>query len=146
VNGFVCIDACVAVKWVMPEEDSHLAVALYTRLADDNDAIIAPPHMTVEVMNAIWRRANRGDLTFANAEEAIARFMDFPISLAAPTGLYESAVQLARRFNRPTVYDTHYVALAEIAECEMWTADKRLLNSLGGRLDYVRDLADFPST
>ena len=143
VNGFVCIDACVAVKWVVPEHDSATADALFARITTENDAMIAPPHMPVEVVNALRKKVLHKEITPAESERALASFLSFPVSIAAPEGLYESAFLLAQRFDRPTVYDTHYVALAEIAGCEMWTADQRLLNALGGRLPFVKSLSSF---
>lgn len=143
MSDVVCIDACVAVKWVVPEEDSDRAQALFERIMADGDTMIAPGHMPVEVLNAIWKKASRGDITQTEADEALQTFLKFPISLAAPAGLHEAALALARRFNRPTVYDTEYVALAEFAGCQLWTADLRLVNALNGRLPFVRPLHQF---
>ena len=143
MNGFVCIDASVAVKWVIPEEDSELAQRLYEHSLAESDTVIAPPHMPVEVLNAIRKRVSRRDLTPVEADEAATAFLDFAVSLAAPRDMHMKSMSLALQFDRPTVYDTHYVALAQIAECVMWTADKRLLNALGGRLPFVRDIAEF---
>jgi predicted nucleic acid-binding protein len=140
-SGFVCIDACVAVKWVVPEEDSEQALALYQRVSRERDTIIVPPHMPTEVLQAIWKKARRDELTWSEAERALDAFLNFPISLATPSGLYLSALYYTRQFGRPTVYDTQYVALAEIAGCELWTADIKLVNSLQGKLPFVRTLA-----
>jgi predicted nucleic acid-binding protein len=49
----------------------------------------------------------------------------------------------------PRAYDTAYLALAQLRNCEFWTADKRLFNAVSGELDWVRwlgDYADAPST
>jgi predicted nucleic acid-binding protein len=144
VSGFVCIDACVAVKWVVPEADSDRALALYQRIADEGDTIIVPPHMPVEVVQALWKKRLRKELTPAEADSALATFLEFRLSLASPAGLYEASWQLAQRFDRPTVYDTQYVALAEIAGCQLWTADIKLVNALNGKLPFVKPLAAVP--
>lgn len=146
MSGFVCIDACVAAKWVLPEDDSDIAFDLYAYVTAENLAIIVPPHMPIEVTNTIRKKARRQEITPADAEEALSTFLDLPISIAMPDGLHESALLLATRFDRPNVYDTTYVALAEIAGCEMWTADLRLLNALGNRLPFVKSLAAFSPT
>jgi len=140
VSGFACIDASVAAKWVLPEDGSDLALDLYTRLRSSDTTIIAPAFMSAEVANALRRRVVRRLLTQFAAEELLSAFLGFAISLAAPNGLQEEALRLADRFDRPTVYDMHYVALAQIAECELWTADRSLLNALAGRLPFVRPL------
>lgn len=145
MNAFVCIDACVAVKWVLPEHDSDQAFELYTHILAEKDSIIAPPHMPVEVVNTIRQKVRRGEITPADAEDALSAFLALPVNIATPEGLYESSLLLAQRFDRPTVYDTHYVALAQIAGCEFWTADKKLLNALGGRLPFVKELSPLPA-
>jgi predicted nucleic acid-binding protein len=144
VNGYVCIDACVALKWVVPEADSETADALLIRITSEKDVMIAPPHMLVEVVNALRKKVLRKEITPAESEQALATLLSFPISIAMPEGLYESALLFAQRFDRATVYDTHYLALAQLADCEMWTADQRLLNALGGRLPFVKSLDSFP--
>lgn len=128
---------------MLPEEHSDLALHLYRKSRAEDAALIAPPHMPVEVVNAIRRRVARELITQAEADEVLSTFLTFSIGLAVPEGLYEQALRLARQFDRPTVYDTHYVALAEIAGCELWTADQRLLNALGGRLKFVKPLHSF---
>ena len=45
---------------------------------------------------------------------------------------------LATRFNRPAAYDAHYLALAEMMNCEFWTADRRLFNVVKDELPWVR--------
>ena len=145
MNAFVCVDACVAVKWVLPEPDSDLASDLYARIVAGNDSIIVPPHMPVEVVNTMRKKVRRGEISPADSEDALSAFLGLPVRIAIPEGLYESAFQLAQRFDRPTVYDTHYVALAQIAGCEVWTADLKLLNSLDGRLPFVKPLASVRS-
>lgn len=145
MSEYACIDACVAVKWVLPEHDSDQASALFDHLTAVKASLIAPPHMPIEVVNTIRKKARRQEITPADSEDALAAFLALPLSIAMPDGLYESALLLATRFDRPTVYDTTYVALAEMAGCDMWTADQRLLNALGNRLPFVKSLASYSS-
>ena len=69
--------------------------------------------------------------------------MDFAVELATPRGLHERALRLAQDYDRPAVYDMHYVALAQLAGCDLWTADQRLINALNGRLALVKDLRTY---
>jgi predicted nucleic acid-binding protein len=139
----ICVDASVAAKWVLEEDASDKALILYR---DNQDAgLVAPPFLLAEVTNAIWRRAVRTRLGRQDAEDALTAFLAFEVALAAPVEVYLLALQLADQFARPAVYDMHYVALAQIAGCELWTADQRLLNALGGRLAFVRPLQDYGS-
>jgi predicted nucleic acid-binding protein len=52
-------------------------------------------------------------------------------------------MEFAHRFNLPASYDSHYLALAEREECELWTADRRLQRAVKGQLDWIRTLEDY---
>jgi predicted nucleic acid-binding protein len=43
------------------------------------------------------------------------------------------------------VLDAHYLALAEQQNCEYWTADTRLWNTVRGKLSWIRWLGDYHS-
>lgn len=60
-----------------------------------------------------------------------------------PPNLYGEAFALAAASNRPTVYETHYVALAQMLGCELWTADLALLNALADTAPYVRAIGHY---
>jgi predicted nucleic acid-binding protein len=143
VSDFVCVDASIAVKWLLPEDDSDRALALRRWLRSERTTLVAPPHMPTEVTNVIRQRVVRQELTAAEGEELAAVFVEMPIMVASPPPLYHTALELAQRFHRPTVYDTQYVALAQIAGCDFWAADRKLTNALDNRLPFVRLLQTF---
>jgi predicted nucleic acid-binding protein len=43
----------------------------------------------------------------------------------------------------PAVYDTHYLALADILGCDLWTADERFFNSVKEQQPRVKWLGEF---
>jgi predicted nucleic acid-binding protein len=137
----ICVDASLATKWVLSEEGSELAEALYA--ANRTQGVIAPALMPAEVTNAIRRQVVRDMMEHSAAEAALAGFLRFRVQLAEDNQIHMEALRLAHGFDRPAAYDMHYVALAEIAGCDLWTADERLLNALGGRLTFVRSLSTY---
>jgi predicted nucleic acid-binding protein len=139
----ICVDASVAAKWVLTEDDRDRALDLYNRSYAAGELLIAPPFLPIEVTNAIWRRVVQGLIDRVEASERLSLFLGFEVRLTTPPGLYQTALYLAHDFARPAVYDMHYVALAQIAGCELWTADQRLLNAVGSRLPFVRALATY---
>ena len=52
-------------------------------------------------------------------------------------------MELAWELHQPAAYDAHYLALAEILDCEMWTADDRFFRAASSTSGRVRRLADF---
>ena len=143
MSGFICVDANIAAKWIFREENTPLALRLYNDSIANQIDVIEPPHFTVEVVNVIRRRVARAMITAAEGENYLRQFLRFTVSVASPPGIYEQALRRAQELNHPSAYDAHYIALAHIAGCDFWTADKRLLNALDGRLPFVRDLANY---
>lgn len=140
MNGFICIDASLAAKWVLPEDGSDLALRFYQQRISSGVIFVAPAFMPVEVVNAIRRRVARGFIGQEDAEAMLSEFMSFSVSLSDMVELHGEALKLAARFERTAIYDMYYVALAQITECELWTADRNLVNVLRGRLPFVRSL------
>ncbi len=143
MSGFVCIDASVAAKWVLVEDHTDLALKMYMDCLRDEISIVVPPHMRIEVVNSIRKQVARSLITAETAEEYLSDFMRFVVLTTEPNGLYLQAMRIAEQYNRPTAYDANYIALAQIYECDLWTADQRLLNALGGRLPFLKALGDY---
>lgn len=138
MTAYVCVDASVAAKWVLPEEHRDRALELYEDCQHTGAVIAVPPHMPIEVVNVIRRRIARRIIDHTEGRELLRTFTQFKVRLVIPPSLYEDALDLAERFNLPTVYDSHYVALASILESDLWTADEALLRALGEKLPYVK--------
>ena len=58
--------------------------------------------------------------------------------------MYLRALRLAAEHGLPAAYDAQYLALALTLGCDFWTDDRRLLTQLGGRVDRVKWIADYP--
>lgn len=97
------IDAGVAVKWFIPEEDSDIAHRLLTRYLQGLDTPIAPDLLISECGNVFWRRQRQGDVTAEEATESIADLLTLDIPLVSVSSLVQSALRLAMQHQR-TVY------------------------------------------
>jgi predicted nucleic acid-binding protein len=140
----ICVDASLAVKWILEEEESDRAKALYRETLHAGEPIVAPPLLPIEVTNILRQRMRASDgLTRDEARALLDDFLAFPIDLHNPAGLHRRALLLADDYGLPAAYDAHYVALAEFAGCDLWTADARLLKNLSGRLPFVKALGEY---
>jgi predicted nucleic acid-binding protein len=145
MSNTIIIDANVVIKWVLKEHDSSLAEALLVELNRKGIVMYAPALLTYEVTNILYQNVRKGTITLEEAKEAIKDVLSTGLKLEFTQGttLNIRALELAQRFNLPATYDAHYLALAEREQCELWTADKRLWNSIRGKLPWVRWLADY---
>lgn len=125
MSGVVVVDASLAVKWLVDEEDSDKAHAALEFWVVQDVARIAPYLMPFEVANALHRRVSRGELNVANGSLMMTRLFGSRLELHQSPGLHARALELANQLNQGAVYDAHYLALAEEFGCDLWTADQR---------------------
>ena len=85
------IDAGVAVKWFIPEEDSAIAHRLLTRYLQGLDTAIAPDLLISECGNVFWRRCRQGDITPEEAAESLDDLLMLNIPLVPASSLVQSA-------------------------------------------------------
>jgi predicted nucleic acid-binding protein len=147
--GEVCVDASLVLKLVLREPDSELAEALFARWQADRVRLIAPAFCPVEVDSVIRRKSSTGDparrLSPEQAEPAFQAVQMVPLRVVEEPLQRRRAWELAKLLELPVVYDSHYLALAELRGCEFWTADEKLYRTAKEKLNYVRLLAEHDS-
>jgi predicted nucleic acid-binding protein len=143
VNGYVVVDASLAIKWVLNEPYTEQALALADEWATAGIRPSAPCLLLVEATNVLHRRAMLGHISLSQARELLAGLLDMGIEIRESPQIHLRAMELAQELARPAVYDTHYLAVSDILECDLWTADERFLNSVRDRHPRVRSLRDF---
>ena len=148
MNGVVVVDASLAVKWLVEEEDSDKAHAALESWVAQDVTRIAPYLMPFEVANALHRRVARGELSIANSARMMTRLLGSRLELHHSPGLHGRALELASQLSQGAVYDAHYLALAEEFGCELWTADQRFYEAASQGANIVRCLGspDNPPT
>lgn len=123
----IVVDASVALKWYLSEPDSEAALALL----DSHHRMIAPDLIVAELCNAAWRLIRRRQMLVGQmqivangAPRAFARLHDLG-SLAPRAG------GIALAINHPA-YDCFYLALSEVQDVPLVTADRKLVTKLAG--------------
>ncbi len=140
----ICIDASVAVKIVLDEERSDLARSLYSSMVLTQEAIVAPPLLPIEVTNIMRQQMRRQKaLSLIETSNLPEEFLALPITIHNPAELHLQALRLADAHGLAATYDAHYLALAELLGCELWTADQRLVRQVINHLPFVRWLGDY---
>jgi predicted nucleic acid-binding protein len=142
VNGRLVVDASVATKWVVPEEDSELADALLS----DTARLHAPAFLAMEVANALWSKMRRGQLDDAKARASLEYLRKIPWAAWQGEEPLPETLGLAKQLDH-AVYDCAYLALALHLDAVYVTADQRFWRKatrhrgLADRVVLLRDLA-----
>ena len=137
-QGTVVIDASVVLKLLLPEEGSEAVRSLWGRWVSQAVEVVAPFLLAYEVPSVLRNKVFRGELPPEAGEAASAAFRTQEISLLHPDGMDERTWELAKQGNLPTCYDAAYLALAELMEAELWTADRRFATALRKKARRVR--------
>lgn len=86
------VDASVAVKWLVVEEDSADARGLL-----DDEELHAPRLLVSEVANAVWRKVRLDQVDRGSADQLLATMSDMPVRWHADETICADAIRLARR-------------------------------------------------
>ena len=119
------VDASVAVKWLVAEEDANVA----RELATSGHDLHAPRLMASEVANALWRKARTGEMERRAAGVLLVNLPDIPVRWNDDEIVGADAVRLALALDHP-VYDCIYLALAHRIGATVVTADRRFANAV----------------
>lgn len=85
----------------------------------------------------------RGFVANEEASPILNVLLRYPMTLYFDESLLKRGFELATEYNRPTAYDSQYLALAERLSCDYWTADERLFNAVNGKFPHVHYLGDW---
>lgn len=92
--------------------------------------LFAPELLDLEVVSVFRRFVGRGEMAPARAQQAVNDLIGMPIERVAHRPLLSRCWELRENL---TSYDAAYVALAELLDAPLLTADARLANSPGPR-------------
>ncbi len=142
-SNAVCVDASLAVAWLSWEKQTPIANALRQEWLQKGIQMVGPALFHAEVTSTIRKHVYFQQILPEEGEEAFSIYLDIPIRIINGPDVYRKAWQLAQEFNLPVCYDMQYLAVAELEDCELWTADSRLANSLKGKAKRIRWLGDY---
>jgi predicted nucleic acid-binding protein len=137
MNSRVCVDASLILRTLVPEALTEQTLALLTNWRREQIVLIAPALLAFEVTATLRRYVHFNRIAPSQGERAFEQFLQMDIRLSHRHTIFPLAWQLAKQFRRPTAYDTAYLALAQLTNCDFWTADEKLYNTVKDRLSWV---------
>jgi predicted nucleic acid-binding protein len=138
----VCIDASIALRLILPTDQSAQADSLFQKWHEAGQQIISPPLFDFEMISNIRKLMQMKLILPQQGEQAFQYFQELAISIINPAPLLRTAWELTSKYDRTQWYDLHYLALAELNDCDLWTARKMFYKNLkdkNQRLHYLGD-------
>jgi len=129
-RSLVCVDASIIISLVTSETQSQKVLNLWTKWMQRDTHVVAPSLLGYEVTSALRRKVVRGIMSYEDAKRSLEAVSSLDIEFFDHPELPLRAYDIAFRFNLPTAYDAYYLAVAEILECEFWSSDERLYNTV----------------
>jgi predicted nucleic acid-binding protein len=130
------VDASVALRWLFPSAERDL-----DHLVKSERPIIAPDLILPEMTNAAWKFVRFDGLSVAAAEAAIMESANAFDEIVPSIEIKDRALAIAIELGHPA-YDCFYLALAEQRDCQMATADERLVSRCA-RTPFAKRLKSF---
>ena len=134
----ICLDASFVLAWLLPPQKTTEIDDLWAGLLKSGDELFGPPLLFIEVTSVLRERCAQRQITSQQAEIAFSIFQSLPIERVWPDDLHTRAWEIAKHLGQRKAYDAHYLALAEIERCELWSMDRRLYNAAGGRIPWLK--------
>ena len=139
-----CVDASIAVKWALRGEAWRRKAREFLRDSIKADfVLIAPPLYEYETESVLQDRLHSGALTVNEVDTALAQLAIIDVQIVSHPAMVERAREIARQFDQPNIYDSLYAALAELRDCEFWTADRAFYSAVMETLRFVKYLPDY---
>ena len=138
----VVLDASVAVKWFLDDEEFvSEARALFEALRADRVSLCAPATLHAEFGHAMRGAFLDKRVRHALLLDACNTMASSPLEIVEVAGLTTAAMQLALK-HAGSFYDAIYVALAIREDVQVVTSDRSMCNAFA-KLNRCTHIADF---
>ena len=132
MNSFsaLCVDANLVIRFVL--SDDEIIQDLWDSWFADERRLIAPALIHYEVINGLYQYLKYERISSTSFHQAVKTALALPIEIIDDERLeiHRRAAFLTEEYKLKAAYDTHYLALAERLNIELWTADARLYNAV----------------
>lgn len=143
MSDAVVADASLALKWLLEEEYTPEALKLRDRWVRDETAVLAPALLPFEMANGLYKRVRRGELQLDAAKTELTEFLSWFGDVEDDPDIHARALDIAHELGERAAYDSHYVALAETWDADLWTGDHKLWEAAHERYPFVRFVGDY---
>lgn len=140
--GSCVIDASVGIKLFVREDGTDVVESIFAGLDYQPPVTLYVPDLFyIECANILWKYVRRFHYAVDEARSDLNDLLRLNLDAVATSELLEDAFILAVK-HKLSVYDACYVALANLLELPLLTADERLANKMMGESCDIRLLGN----
>jgi predicted nucleic acid-binding protein len=137
------LDASVAIRWVIPSPLTAKALKLRDDYLNGIHDLIAPDIFPGETASALTKSERQKLIAVGDAAILHVKILRASPTLYAYLPLIPRGIEISSQ-TRTGFYDCLYVALAEREQCELVTADDKLINGIQTHFPFVIHLSTVP--
>jgi predicted nucleic acid-binding protein len=137
------LDSSVALKWVLPEPDSGKAIRLRDEYGKGIHELLAPDIFPSEIANALASAERQKRIRTGESAIFLNDVLSAAPALSHSSPLLIRAMEIAIS-TKQAVYDCLYMALAEVENCDLVTADDKLARILRPSYPFIVSLLALP--
>ena len=142
-KSYVVLDSGIFLATVTSEPFTTQSDTLIEWCIRNQVQFVAPVLFQYEIVAVTRKWTHRNLMTYTSALMARNKLQAYPIRFLLDAMLLDRAFDLATQYNRPTAYDSQYLAVAERYNCEFWTADEKLYNAIRQQNTLIRWIANY---
>jgi predicted nucleic acid-binding protein len=140
----IVVDASVVLASCLPSEIAHpSAQSAFRFWLARHELLCAPPLLHAEVTAVLRKLVYTQRLERESADQLLQLALQLPIQIIDDTAIYPRSLTLAHQFGQPRAYDTQYLAVAELFNGVLWTADERFVRTVTPTCTNVFDINTF---
>jgi len=124
------VDASVVLVTILPHPYQEHGWRFWQHWQQQPQPLLAPHLWVAEVTSGLRRAVWERILTEEEAEAALRDLLELPLTLASDSEIAVQALNWAGRLQQKRAYDAFYVALADLHQAVLWSADRRLVEAL----------------
>jgi predicted nucleic acid-binding protein len=136
------VDTSFFIKWFVDEDDSTIAIQWLANWRAEGVERVVPSHAVAETTNVLIKHVIGETMAFDHALTVISELPRFVRIHKSSLDHSKRALTLCHQFGHRSVYDMHFLALAEELECELWTADERFWRAVNPAFPFVKWLGN----
>lgn len=139
----VIIDSSVALKWqFLDEKETESSSRILSDFVTNKIRLLAPSIFAYEIVSAIIVALSKGRISEDNGLKVINYNLNLGIELVDFYPLISQTFLIAKAY-KISAYDSSYIALAQREECRFYTGNKRLFNSLRGKIGWIKWIGEY---